>query len=1362
MTTEIELRKWLHRTDKTPMENLFFGIKAWNSVEFVLPSKYDIIVEYFCEIFESGAKGFTQNDWDIVNQFLELNWGPSTVSSPMKRRLVESVIGIVSKTKKPKVWYIESALLVLHHNALWNYYKNDVELFSLLAARIFRYYTAHIRNGPEEFNFEPERARVTKLLEFIKEYVKVMAKSPEFDSKFRETYSNLTAYLLAIEKHFEAFQYFDEFFVLFVSSAVTLPYAEFQEWFQSFHDDEAIPQYAVLMFIEGFLGTSVVSDERKCFIVTHLMGSYCRTQQLQSMGYLLKILRKRNVDIETIQEDICNRIVETVSANKDSATENTLSILCATIRLNPILVSKHAVNFIVDFMFMRKTAKTTDKFYEFLELVVEMFKKLYQTKVFIVKLIEAVELHLKNHKLSKKLKRKLDDDDSVMETSVADQKDAYFLDILMAEPKTTSELLKSETWDEISWPDIEYAWPCRIIAPKIIKSIALLVPDLSLSIWQTILFSFNKSVSTLVTTDENTLFHSDFLASLMLQYFAGSRIAESVHNIKGPKLDKLIDGTKSFLKSFAEKILHLEHNPRLMHNFLNLCLFVGYFELMILFYYPDSMCQETNAEATAIDFPEKAKILHDYITADEWVLIEQRIVNFGKSECKASMNRLRLQKNQAYNLFASVQARIRVSSNLLTSTLTDSELLLPILNDKVLNAWFIEHLTRDEKQKVVETILAHHVTLHPSVLEDYEFTTLFIIGIFQQIANTFGSSKSVMRSIDFAKISSVNSEMPKYFHALLTKDRDLEELGGYKLKKFVEEDFLQWLDLLKTMPTLNLFVEMRQVTFCLALFMLMDAKATGSEALMEASLKYFRDTLNYTTSNLVLKLFGIKFLVKILDGIPNSRSIFHQIFNETGKSPKDHVIATVADLLDVFAVEKSEFAIELLMLASEVIPTPKKPAANDSSNKIAELKTRIMSTILEYLQTSDYDKKEFTRRTIQGFAYILGMYQEQCPVQEFPDDVVKLVKTYLKNAIDHESKYYVAIVKIAFQLKAIGKLSAGDITKISTKFWKVFETSTNEMGELVDFEQTYRSNNQKTPQVEAINIILENKSDNEFTSLLNEIYVAALQADTAACSQFIVKVGTLAQCTFQKQKRAIFYEFFRRILNEIVVKLAPTELLAKSNANTVLDIVVAYNSFVVNNKNISHKQIDDILSFLFLLKLSPFRTTQENRFLYITILWNTIELCISVLQNNFDHIKSRLPQFVAVIKLQLQSICWYGLENSEHYKLDALEISYLAKLAHKLEKFVFMMSKQNNHLQFHQLAPYLLVFTIQIMISKSNVTTLQPQIRTHFVNICYSLISVGGDKHRGFIMRVSSDAERRVYENLVKDYVKYRKFKGSS
>lgn len=800
-------------------------------------SKHEIIVEYFCEVIESGVKDLSTNDWSTIYEFLQMHWGSNSVSSTMKRRFVLAISNMLAISSKTKNMVLDCSLAVYQHKSLWNFYKNDIESFSQLAFCVLNYYTNFINENLDNIDPETERLRIDKLLEFLFEYVKVMSKSPNFIKTFALTYSVLTEFLLTSRNYFNSFEYFDKFFVIFVSSLSTLSDEVFQKAFKKFYRNEHLSMHSKLMTIDGFIGTHALKSDLKILVISHLLKEYKETHNLLSFEHLLKVLLKRNYDLENLQSELSTAVCGIVEENKESSPNETLSILCATIQLNPTLVMNNVINFVVEFMFMRKSEQTSDKFNMFLSLVIEMYKKLYQTKIFIINLIQSVETYLISHKLSKKLKRKLDD--STLQNDSVDI-DTKLVNILLENGESFSNLKSIELWKEILWPEIEYAWPCRIIGSQLINSISLLQPDLSMSVWQTIVYKFNESLSSLVTTDENILFYSDFLSSLICQYLIGSRIAESVQNIKGPKLENLIQYTKSFLKSFAEKILSLEHNPRLMNNFLNLCLNLGNFELMIIFYYPDSMDPETNADASPINFADRAKTLHEYLSSDEWLLIEQRIVNFGKSECKTSMNRLRLQKNQAYNLFASIQARIRVGSNLLTSTLTDSELLQPILNDTVLNTWFVEHLTRDEKQKVVNTILSHALEIPVALHDDYEFMAIFFISLFKEIALTFSSSKSLMSLIDFDKISSINSELPRYFNELMTKDRSLDELGSYRIKKFSEDEFMRWMGVVKTLPSLNLFVEMRQISFCLALLLTADVKATHSEAMMEVTLDYLK------------------------------------------------------------------------------------------------------------------------------------------------------------------------------------------------------------------------------------------------------------------------------------------------------------------------------------------------------------------------------------------------------------------------------------------------------------------------------------------------------------------------------------------
>lgn len=77
-----------------------------------------------------------------------------------------------------------------------------------------------------------------------------------------------------------------------------------------------------------------------------------------------------------------------------------------------------------------------------------------------------------------------------------------------------------------------------------------------------------------------------------------------------------------------------------------------------------------------------------------------------------------------------------------------------------------------------------------------------------------------------------------------------------------------------------------------------------------------------------------------------------------------------------------------------------------------------------------------------------------------------------------------------------------------------------------------------------------------------------------------------------------------------------------------------------------------------------------------------------------------------------------------------------------------------------RLAPYMLVFIINLMISNDRPLTLYPKIKTHFEYICYDLIAICDHRTESFILRCCNEASKPVYENLQKEYQKYHKFKG--
>ena len=75
-------------------------------------------------------------------------------------------------------------------------------------------------------------------------------------------------------------------------------------------------------------------------------------------------------------------------------------------------------------------------------------------------------------------------------------------------------------------------------------------------------------------------------------------------------------------------------------------------------------------------------------------------------------------------------------------------------------------------------------------------------------------------------------------------------------------------------------------------------------------------------------------------------------------------------------------------------------------------------------------------------------------------------------------------------------------------------------------------------------------------------------------------------------------------------------------------------------------------------------------------------------------------------------------------------------------------------------APYELVSIITFIITSKRSTTLHDMIKKSINNICYELISIY-DKHApAYILRTCGEAEKNIYTEMVKNYGKYRLFKG--
>lgn len=145
----------------------------------------------------------------------------------------------------------------------------------------------------------------------------------------------------------------------------------------------------------------------------------------------------------------------------------------------------------------------------------------------------------------------------------------------------------------------------------------------------------------------------EMLSALFCCFLSSVRVAEhTVSSAVQEKFLKAMEELKVNLRRFGKALLHKEHvshrhklahifefgfqNHALMRAYLNVCYMWGEVCIMAAYYSPDMSSLVGKTEDYDYS-PCNLVYLHDYLSGDQWSMIEQRITNFGEIPCKHIM-----------------------------------------------------------------------------------------------------------------------------------------------------------------------------------------------------------------------------------------------------------------------------------------------------------------------------------------------------------------------------------------------------------------------------------------------------------------------------------------------------------------------------------------------------------------------------------------------------------------------------------------------------------------------------------------------------------------------------------------------------
>ena len=153
------------------------AIKLWESIEFVLISKHEIITEEFCNNLKKFRKSCESlNDyfvaWTLINEFLALKSTAGSVNTTVKALLIETLISEFKKTKKsPNQLLFQGFQLTLANSAMQNYYKSNPEVYFEFVGVNFRLFTKIMQNESDLW-LDGQQGKIKEMFECIKLFLK--------------------------------------------------------------------------------------------------------------------------------------------------------------------------------------------------------------------------------------------------------------------------------------------------------------------------------------------------------------------------------------------------------------------------------------------------------------------------------------------------------------------------------------------------------------------------------------------------------------------------------------------------------------------------------------------------------------------------------------------------------------------------------------------------------------------------------------------------------------------------------------------------------------------------------------------------------------------------------------------------------------------------------------------------------------------------------------------------------------------------------------------------------------------------------------------------------------------------------------
>lgn len=702
--------------DRSFEENLGFGVNLLQSLEFPIISKYQVLLDYFNNNVGQYRKEVQKTDphnfetrWKIVNKFLAVEFPHRAVSSSTLENLLEIIAKEAEKVgKHPNSEYLNSFLTILVNNSFKHFFKFNSERYGIFVGKLLSYCLKlnSVKELPEDglttiFNDLSKNVKSANIntdfrkIFFDNVLTPLTSLSPTLAIKYRTDVLVFLQQLYFLEENLEKYT------TLFQTGENK------SEDLINVFDSNTSCKENILLCLEGFFRTyKTVPTPLIEFLFerhfnpatenfpTEICLSFIKEFFCLLQKYELKISRTDIVDefnpvnyVQEKLESICNDYY-------DKYLVETMEVVIAVIQYNPLLIERKAFSVLTNCMFIEKPIEAQATYETFINSIIRMTVNLKRGEYFVVYLAKAVREKFTGFKVPKRSKRK--DNELTVKKGLKKKKldNGEALDVSVQENSNDGKKIVSR------FEDINYAWPYTTTESEFAQLINSLTPKQSVTVWRLLTEFLSDELEEFEPSDENQLFKIELFTALLCQFLSNTELAENIHAFIG-LIDERVQHLRDILEKFGRKILQMEHNRRLVSCFLNICYDFGFCESMIWHYRPDSCSIKAigvteHKELIYQDSKKQARLLHSYLSTEEWKLIEQRVKNFGKFECIRCMNWINLQNIHVALIFGDKKLLKKQWDTLATGIVEDGSLIPLILETESINYWFFENLNQEQ------------------------------------------------------------------------------------------------------------------------------------------------------------------------------------------------------------------------------------------------------------------------------------------------------------------------------------------------------------------------------------------------------------------------------------------------------------------------------------------------------------------------------------------------------------------------------------------------------------------------------------------------------------------------------------------